>query len=106
MTAAEFWDGIPYLTVSYREANKLSAERTNGNAWWQGFYIRQAVQSALSVSLPWFKNKSIEYPKQPFRITPPSEKEQKTRAQQERDKAVKSLNAWKEAWDKKYGRKE
>ena len=49
MTAAEFWDGTPYLTVSYREANKLSAERTNGHAWWHGFYVSLAEQAALSV---------------------------------------------------------
>ena len=103
MSREEYWEGTPYLVVSYRTAFKLRQEKENGDAWWAGAYIRQAVQSALSTSLPWFKGKSIGYPKEPHRITPLTKEEKEEQKRKEQEKAIRSLNAWKDAWDRQHG---
>lgn len=103
MSREEYWDLDPYLAVSYREAHQLTSERENGDAWWQGVYIRDALLSALSNTMPGMK-KRIPYPEKPYRVTPLSKEEKEEAKRKEREKAIRSLTAWKEAWDKKNGR--
>lgn len=103
MTADEYWNGTPFLAVSYREARRIQVENSNADAWWQAFYIGNAVHSALSRSLPWFK-KPVDYPKQPYRVTPLTKEEKEEQAQKEREKAIRSLTAWKDAWDRQHGK--
>lgn len=44
-----------------------------------------------------------QYPKEPYRITPLTEKEKAAAAEKERQKAIDSFNKWKAAWDKVNG---
>ena len=104
MSVEEFWNGSPYLAVSYREANKIKSEKENGNAWWQGAYIYEALQAVASTALSFGKKgKRINYPTKPHRILPLTKEEKLDIAKKEREKAIRSLTAWKDAWDKKYG---
>lgn len=102
MPQDEYWNGDSYLTVAYRRADKIKQESKNIDSWWDGVYIRQAVHSALSCSLPWFK-KGIDYPKTPYKISPPTKEEQEENRKKEIEKAVRSLTAWKDAWDRQHG---
>lgn len=100
MSKEEYWDGDPRLAIAYRKAHQLTSERENGNAWWQGVYIRDALISSLSAFMPGSK-KAIPYPVKPYRITPLTAEEKEEQARKEREKAIRSLNAWKDAWDKR-----
>lgn len=102
MTREEYWDLDPYLAVSFRKAHELKSERENGDAWWQGVYIRDALFSALTATMPGIKKK-VPYPTKPYRITPLTKEEKEEEARKEREKAVRSFTAWKDAWDKKNG---
>ena len=104
MPADEYWNGEPQLAKAYLEAHKIKSERENGDAWWQGYYILQAMRSALSASLPWFKRKPLEYPKKPYRVTPLTEAEKAEARKKEQEKAIRRLNALKDAWDRKNGK--
>ena len=100
MSYDQYWNDTPYLAVAYREAHRIKYEYENSQSWWLGVYVRQAVQSALSCSLPWFK-KPIDYPQKPLRVTPLTPEEKEEEARKEREKAIRSFNAWKDAWDRK-----
>lgn len=74
-----YWDGRPELVIPYRRADVLRQKRSNNDAWMQGAYIRLAVASVL--------NKKAKYPKEPFEIDEPVNKNGMT-AKQEKAKAA------------------
>jgi len=96
MTEEQYWRGDPYLAVSYRKAHELKTSAKNYDAWWQGFYIQEAVGAVLSP-----KGK-FKYPKEPHELTVREEK--KPNAKQEREKAKAYLDQIKAALEQKYGR--
>ena len=102
MSHEDYWNGDPYLAVAYRRAELFKQDLENSNFWWQGVYFRQAMTSALSSSLPWFK-RPVNYPKEPYRIAPMTKEEEAEQKQKEIEKAVRSLTAWKDAWDRQHG---
>lgn len=99
MTPAEYWNGDPRLTVSYREAYEMKIKAENQKLWLQGLYIYDGVSDVLCID----KHKKKGYPKEPYEILPPSEEELKLRAERERKKVVDQLTAFKNAWDIKHG---
>jgi len=101
MTQEEFWTGNPHLAESYRKAYDIMQEKRNHEMWWQGFYIYEAV-STVHYNLNRKKSEQpAKYPTEPHRIKPISKEEQ---AETERDKAIRSLDAWKAAWDRQNGK--
>ena len=103
MTPDEFWKGDPRLTIAYRDAARRKVEEQNGYLWLQGRYFSEALSTVMHNSFSKKGTKALEYPNEPHRITPLTEEEKKAKAEAERRKAIKSLTAWKAAWDKVYG---
>lgn len=103
MSSDEYWNGAPKLAEAYRKANRLRQEKENGDAWWQGFYIREAVASAISATLSFGKKKPLPYMKEPVRITPLTKEEKAEAQRKEIEKAVRSFDSWKDSWDRQHG---
>ena len=47
MTYEQYWQGDPYLTRFYREAEKMRFNRENQMMWIQGLYINNAVETVV-----------------------------------------------------------
>lgn len=103
MPYEQFWEGDPYLAVIYRDVETRRAVETNQYLWLAGKYVHEAVSVALHNKFSKKGTKAARYPDEPYRITPETEAEKKAKAEAERQKAIKSLTAWKEAWDKAHG---
>lgn len=99
MTEAQYWHGDPYLTVAYREAEQIKRQDDSNRMWLQGAYIHEAFAVVMSNAFRKKGQQAVKYSKEPYRVTPPTKEEKAERAEAERQKAIKSLNAWKSAWD-------
>lgn len=71
--------------------------------WLQGEYVYEAVRSVVHNYFTKKGSKAVWYPEKPYRMTPLTEEEKKAAAEAERQKAIKSLDAWKTAWDRAHG---
>ena len=71
MTAEQFWDGDPTLTIYYRRAEELRAERMNQELWLQGMYIYDALcdVSPILHSMAKKGTKPHPYPDAPYPIS-------------------------------------
>ena len=103
MTADQYWHGDPHLVESYRRAAEMRIKHENANMWMMGRYIHEGVAIALHNAFRKQGERPLPYIKEPYRITPPTPEEKKAEAEAERQKAIKSLTAWKAAWDKQHG---
>ena len=101
MTIEQYWKGDPYLAVVYRDVDTRRRVDINQFLWLEGRYVYEAVQAVMHNAFSKKGTKPLHYPDEPYRITPETEEEKKAKAEAERQKAIKSLTAWKEAWDKK-----
>lgn len=86
MTAEEYWNGDPELTIYYRKANKLKAKDENYNMWLQGMYIYEALICAS----PLFRSlanhpKPIPYPDKPYALGEEERKERTKNQEEEKD---------------------
>lgn len=72
------------MAVVYREAWELKKEQRNYETWWQGFYIYEALESALSELFSKKGKKPYQYPKEPHRITPLTEEEKQEKIEETR----------------------
>ena len=103
MTEDQYWRGKPYLTVVYRDVAKRKREETNEYLWIQGMYIYEAFSTVMYNAFRKKGTNPAKYAEKPYRVTPMTEEEKKAEAEAEREKAIRSLNAWKDAWDRKHG---
>ena len=103
MTNEQFWKGDPYLAVVYRDVDTRKRKDLNGFLWLEGKYVYEAVSVVIHNSFSKKGTRPIYYPDEPYRITPETEAEKKEKAEAERQKAIRSLTAWKEAWDRSHG---
>lgn len=100
MSYDEFWHGKPILAKYYREKHKLEIEQRNQELWLQGLYIYDAFAVVLGNAFSKRKNKYLD---KPLELFPPTEDEQKAKAEQTRRAFVEKLNALKDAFDKAHG---
>lgn len=103
MTDDQYWRGDPHLVVSYRAAQELKTKANNSDMWLMGLYFHDAISISLHNAFRKKGERAVPYLEKPYRITPPTEEEKKAEAEAERQKAIKSLTAWKKAWDKQHG---
>ena len=103
MSAREFWEDDPYLTIAYREADLRKRERENSFLWLQGRYVYDAFAAVIHNALSKKGTKAINYTEEPYKITPPTEEEKRAAVERERQKAIDSFNKWKAAWDNAHG---
>lgn len=100
MSTEEYWEMDPWLTAYYREAYDLRTKMRNHDAWWQGFYIHEAVAAAIA---PLVKGK-FKYPRTPHELDIPEEKNEEA-ALREREKAKAFFNLKLKALEQRYGKR-
>ena len=70
MTYQQYWYGEIRLAKAYAEAERFRLEQREYDMWLQGAYVREALQSALSVS-EFFRAKGakpLPYPDKPYGV--------------------------------------
>lgn len=102
MSYNEYWYKDASLVRSYREAEKMKAERENSRCWMQGAYIYEAICSAFPLFNPYVKDhKALPYPKAPHSLsdskmadTPKKAEEAEMIVQKSKfDKIMRGINA-------------
>lgn len=83
-----YWEGHSWLVKNYREAHKIKEREINRNAWMNGLYVMQALQSGIPVVLTGMLKNSIDLPKYP---SSPIEFEKKTEEEVKIDKEEKQM---------------
>ena len=90
MTYDQFWNKESWLVRNYREAQKLKNEATNHEAWLNGIYILQALQTGIPVMLTGIAKEKVELPKYPD-VPIDFEKEKTEKQEAERQKQQMEL---------------
>lgn len=107
MSYDDFWFGSPSMAKHYYNAHQYKIRQRNEEMWLQGVYFYDALMAGLGsfgYSLGGGKGtKPKGYMQKPLDIGEKTEEEKKQRAKEEREKAIRSLNAWKAAWEKQNG---
>ena len=49
MSYEQYWYGVPYLVEVYMKSHKLNIQRRNEELWWQGVYIKNALELPVTV---------------------------------------------------------
>ena len=94
MTNEEFWYEEPRLAKAYREAQKLRNDQINQQLWLQGLYNYDALSVVISNAFGGKGAKKLKYMTEPVELHP-----HKDTPEEIRQKLVKELDAWKEAFD-------
>lgn len=114
MTPEQYWDGESWLKKAYRKAYRLRIENEeriqDRNAWLQGIYIRDALQS-VSILVNGFVpkgTKPLDYPDKP--LLEAQEEKKKAEAQKQREDNQMQLQmalfqAFAEQFNKKFDEK-
>lgn len=114
MTPEQYWDGESWLKKAYRKAYRLRIENEeriqDRNAWLQGIYIRDALQS-ISILVNGFVPKGakpVDYPDKP--LLEMQEEKKKAEAQKQREDNQMQLQmalfqAFAEQFNKKFDEK-
>lgn len=108
MTYHDYWDGDAMMAKYFREADELSRERENYNAWLHGVYIYEALLDA-SPALNALSKKKKPYPyrKSPIPITKTETIRKKD--EENREKLNNGLNVFRDmiaGINKKFEKKE
>lgn len=98
MTHEQYWDDDPWLVWTYREAHKKRMDARSQEMWLQGLYNFQALSTALgnfgnALGGKKRAHKTFEYMKEPIRLSPLSEEEQRAK---QRELLIAEQNKWSE----------
>lgn len=100
MTADEFWNGDPWLTVEYQRADELKRQRQSEEMWFMGLYNFNAVSTAIYNAFRG-KAKPKNYLEQAIRVTPYTEEEKAAIAERERQRTIDYFNKLAKKWESK-----
>ena len=96
MTPEQYWDGDPLLAKYYRQADEIKRDRKNQELWLQGMYIYEALCDVAPIYQAFAKRgtKPAPYVDHPYALTTKARKdEKKLREKQDRDKAIRYMEA-------------
>ena len=95
MSAEEYWDGDPWWAKSYRDAEKLKAEKMNRELWLQGMYFYDALCKVSPILHAFAKSgtKPSPYPEEPYALT---RKEDKAREETKAEKQMREAQRYME----------
>lgn len=93
MTYEQYWDGLPYLAVTYRKAYKLKRELDNEQAWLQGLYVYDAFAVCMANVFSKRGAKKHNYIEKPIDIFPLTEAQKKKREAEEYAKMQQAMEA-------------
>lgn len=88
------------MVTDYRKAHNLKVEEENQKLWLQGLYIQSAFASVVGNMFS--KNNKVKYIEKPIRLTPLTEREKESKAEQERRKYIENRTRWMREWQKKH----
>jgi len=91
MSYEQFWDGSPYLVLTYRKAFKIKRELDNEMAWLTGLYFYDALAVALQNVLRKRGQRRENYLEKPLDIFPLTPREKKRREREEMLKTQKAM---------------
>lgn len=92
MSYEQFWNGEPSLVKYYLKARELKVQEDNTNAWLQGIYFTQALNSALSNVFAEKKSDRVQYFEKPIAVT--KEQIEIERAKKEEEEFIKQKNSF------------
>lgn len=103
MTAEEYWDGDSDYKRAFREAHKMKTREQNFNKWLQGMYIYEALCKVAPLFNAFSKkHEPLPYSQEPYPILAEDIKaKQDQKKREEYEKALSSMKARAEAWNKK-----
>ena len=101
MTAAEFWDGDPWLAVAYQRAHDVTRQRQSEEMWFMGLYNFRAVSTAISNAFRAKGTRPQKYLEEPIRVIPYTEEEKAAIAERERQKTIDYFNKLAKKWESK-----
>lgn len=90
MTDEEYWHGKNYLKPMYREADRMAKMRQNEILWLQGKYFYDAFGAILKG----LNGRADPYVKEPYDITPKTEKVEEHKAKQTAKEGRDKLLMW------------
>lgn len=93
MTYEQYWDGSPFLAVTYRKAYNLRRQIDNEQAWLQGLYVFDAFAVCLANAFAKRGAKKQNYIEKPIDILPLTERERKRREAEENAKMQAAMEA-------------
>ena len=102
MSYEQYWYGVPYLVEVYMKSHKLNIQRRNEELWWQGVYIKNALETVLAGMFAKKGSKLPKYPEKPYDMFPKSEREKAKEAEKERQKAITSFMNLQQAMKRKF----
>ena len=91
MSYEQFWDGSPYLVLTYRKAFKIKRELDNEIAWLTGLYFYDALAVALQNVLRKCGQNRENYIEKPLDIFPLTQREKKRREREQMLKTQKAM---------------
>lgn len=89
MTYEQFWYGPPRLAVSFRQAEKLRAERANADMWRHGLYMMAALDASVGNMFRKKGSEPIKYLAEPLPLTEEEVEYRKERDDRERQDRIR-----------------
>lgn len=87
MTSKQYWEGEPYLTKAFREAETFRLQLENQKAWISGLYVLNAIGAAFS--------KENKYPQKPYdELAPLSAAQKAEKRKRDESDFIAALDAW------------
>lgn len=93
----------PSKLKPYIKADDIRLDRKNWELWLQGAYFFDAITLALGNALRGKREKAVDYPDKPRKITRDTPEEREARAQQEREKAIRFFQSMERKFKAKAG---
>ena len=81
MTYEQYWHGDPLMVGAFYKAEKLRQERMDAEAWLQGAYFKQAIESSIGNAFLAKGQTPAKYPERPY-LAEEKEKAKQTEEQQ------------------------
>lgn len=82
MTYEQYWFGDPLMVRAFYKAEQIRQEQADYNAWLQGAYFKQAIESSIGNAFRPKGTSPIEYPAKPWIV------EQRQKLEEDRRKTA------------------
>ena len=92
MTWEQYWNGDPWMVVTYAQLHRLQIQQRNEELWWQGFYNYVAFSTVLSNAFAPKGAVPKKYLEKPIDVLPKTEEEKAAEEEMELRRTIKRLN--------------
>lgn len=110
MSYNDYWFGPAFMTMFYRDANKLRIRQQDENNWMIGMYVYEAIVDCSPILHPFSKKgtKPLPYAEKPYlydKLREKTREEKEREKENERLKAIIHFNNWFDAMQKQFSNK-